>query len=239
MRLKKYYLLLVVPMLFAACQKENQECPGSVEKDITRSNFSSVAAGETFGVEIIKGNTCTIKASGCSNDLNDLEVSVSADDILSIQYNHYKSNRYRVDFVITMPILISVNAGGTAKVNVSGFELQPTTLNVTAGGAAECDINGAPQYMTFTIGGTAELGITSTAQISSLIGSTGGTSRISAYQAPAKKIYVQAAGTSKIYVSPVDELKAGASGDSRIYYKGAPVNIETQQTGTGKVIREF
>jgi len=239
MKLKQYCLLPVMAILFAACEKEKNECPGSVERSITLANFSGITAGETFNIEIKKGNTCTIKVSGCTNDLDDLTLAVSQDNMLDISYNHYRSDRYRVDLVITLPALIAVNAGGAARVNVTGFDLQPVNLHVTAAGAAECDINGAPQFMTFAVGGTAELAITATSTISSLIGSAAGTSRIAAYQSPAKNIDIQAAGTSKVYVAPVEELKAGASGDSKIYYKGNPLKLAAQQSGEGKVIHEF
>ena len=102
--MKNWILISALALLLASCDKEKQECPGSTEKTFAITGFTKIKAGDAHHVTVTKGNEFSIKANGCTSDLNDLELSLDANHILDIKYKNHKSNRYRVDFTITMPI---------------------------------------------------------------------------------------------------------------------------------------
>lgn len=233
----KLILAIATILLFASCEKEKRECPSSSEKTFAFTGFNRIAAGETFSVDIKQGASFSIKAKGCSNDLNDLVLSLDqTGKILTIKYERHRNDRYRVDFEITMPALNSIALSGAATGNVNGFAQQSSHMRAVLSGTAKCTINEMPVLM-----GTEQSGesvLTLSGSSPELIAKLSGNSRLNAYAATFNDADVYTSGAAKIYVQVQNYLYASASGDSRVYYKGNPANVIKEETGTAKVIHE-
>ena len=233
----KLILAMATILFFASCEKEKRECPSSTEKTFALTGFNRISAGETFGIDIKQGAAFSIKAKGCSNDLNDLNLSIDqTGKILSISYDRYRNDRYRVDFEITMPILNSVALSGAATGTVNGFGQQTSSLRAILSGTAKCTINQFPALVAAEQSGESVLNLTGAS--SDLIANLSGNSKLNAYTATFAEADVYTSGTSKVYVQVQNHLFASASGDSRVYYKGNPANVTAEQSGTAKVIHE-
>ncbi|HEX7844235.1 MAG TPA: hypothetical protein VF476_00460, partial [Chitinophagaceae bacterium] len=75
--MKKIILLAgAAALLLVACEKESKECPGAIEQNFALTGFTKIYAGGTFTVAVTKGNDFSIKASGCADDLADLDLKV-------------------------------------------------------------------------------------------------------------------------------------------------------------------
>ena len=234
-----YRLILAIAtvLLFASCEKETRECPSTTEKTFNLSGFTRISAGGTFQLSVKQGSAFSIKAKGCSNNLNDLELSLDqTGKTLSIDYKNYSSNRYRTDFEITLPVLNNISLEGAATGTVSGFGQQTNFLRAILSGTAKCTINELPVLIAAEQSGASVLTLNGTS--ADLIANLSGSSKLNAYTANFTDADVYASGTSKIYVQVQNHLYASASGDSRVYYKGNPANVNTETSGTAKVIRE-
>lgn len=234
--MKNWILVSAIAVLFASCYKERQECPGSSEKTFAITGFTKVKAGDAHHVTIAKGNDFSIKANGCTADLNDLEITLEANHILDIKYKNQKNNRYRVDFTITMPLLVSVNLSGASKGNVSGFGGQNTVITTVLSGASECTMDGTGINAALNVSGASKLFLKG--NTGSLYGEISGASEVRAYDVNATEVDIIASGSSKAYVRPLQVFYATASGDSRIYYKGNPATKHFETSGNGKIIQE-
>lgn len=234
--MKNWVLLVGLTLLFASCDKEKQECPGSSEKTFTITGFTKVRASDAHHVAINKGNEFSIKANGCTSDLNDLELTLDANHILDIKYKNHKQNRYRVDFTITMPLLVSANLSGAAKGTISGFSGQNTVITTILSGAAECNVSGTGINASVNISGASKLTISGDTE--SLYGSISGASQLEAYNVAATEVDIDVSGSSKAYVRPLQVFFAAASGSSVIYYKGNPATKHFETSGNGKIIQE-
>jgi len=233
----KLILAIATILLLASCEKEKRECPSSSEKTFAFTGFNRVSAGETFRLTVKQGATFSIKAAGCVNDLNDLVLSLDqTGKILSINYNQFKRDRYRVDFEITMPVLNNLALSGAATGTVSGFGQQTSHMRTVLSGTAKCTVEQMPVLMGAEQSGETVLDLFGSSP--ELIAKLSGSSRLNAYTATFNDADVYASGTSKIYVQVQNYLYANASGDSRIYFKGNPANFTAEQSGTAKVIRE-
>ena len=233
--MKKIILGLALIVDFVSCEKEKRECLSSTEKVFSNTGFSRIAAGETFTVTIKQGAAYSIKATGCSNELNDLVLN-DENGMLTIRYNQYKSNRYRVDFEITMPALSIIALDGAASGTVSGFSQQSINMKANLSGAAKCTINDLPALLSTELSGTSALTVLGSA--TDLIAHLSGDSKLNAYGATFSDVDVYTSGTAKAQVQVTRTLFAQASGDSRIYYKGNPGSVNAEQSGTAKVIHE-
>jgi hypothetical protein len=234
--MKNLVLLLALTLLLASCDKEKQECPGSSEKTFAITGFTKVNAGDAHHVTISKGNEFSIRANGCTSDLNDLQLTLDANQILNIKYKNHKQNRYRIDFTITMPQLIAVGLSGAAKGTVSGFGGQNTVIRTILSGASECTVAGTGINASLDISGASKLVISGTTE--SLYGSVSGASQLEAYNVNATEVDIDVSGSSKAYVRPLEIFFAAASGNSRIYYKGNPVTKHFETSGNGQIIQE-
>lgn len=233
--MRNLILLTVLLAGFAACEKE-RECPGAVERTIAVANFRGISAGETFTLNIQQGAAFSVKAKGCENDLNDLAFSVDAGGTLQLAYNRYGKNRHAVSLDLTLPTLNTVNLGGAAKAAVTGFAVQGSRLRTITGGTASCTVNGLPVAVEVELSGTST--VTLNGSTAALSGNASGAAKLNAYTATATDVDLDASGTAKVYVQVQNSLVAFASGDSRIYYKGAPARTQLEQSGTAKIIHE-
>ena len=232
----RLFLIAILAIGMFSCEKEIVNCPNTTEKTFDQTGFTKITAGEAFQVTVKQGATFNIKAKGCINDLNDLDVSIQNGGFLDVRYARYKNNRYRVDLEITMPTLSQITLGGTAKGKVTGFGQQTLNMRAVLGGTATCIIEDLPPLVKAELGGTSELFLHGTT--GDLIANVGGASKLHAYTATFSDIDVYTDGTAKAYIQATQSLVALAGGDSRIYYKGNPGSVNIEKTGTAQVIHE-
>lgn len=222
--------------LLTACEKENKECPGAIEQTFALVGFNKISAGETFTVTVIKGNDFQVKATGCPDDLAELDLTIEPGNALDIKYESYRANRYRVDFTITLPQLVSLNLSGIAKGTVSGFQGQNSVIRNIISGDAECSVNGTGINAQVELSGEGILNILGVTE--NLYGTISGNSRLNAYELAADEVDISTSGTSKSFVKPLQNLFAEASGESRVYYRGNPPVKNIVTSGNGKVIQQ-
>ena len=234
--MKNVVLFVYVALLFTSCNKEKQECPGSSEKTFAISGFTKINAGDAHQITIAKGNEFSIKANGCTGDLNDLELTVDGNHILDIRYKNYKQNRYRVDFLITMPQLIAANLSGAAKGTIHGFGGQNSVIRTVLSGASECTVTGTGINAAIDLSGASRLFLSGHTE--SLYGNISGASLLEAYDVAATEVDISVSGSSKAYVRPLEVFFAEATGSSHIYYKGNPVTKHFETSGNGRIIQE-
>lgn len=234
--MKKLLFILLAGLLLAACEKEKKDCPGAVERTFDLSGFTKITAAETFSLHVTKGADYSIKAKGCADDMADLALVVKPGNFLEIQYSGYKRGRYKMDFEITVPVLGSLNLAGAATATVNGFGGQSTFLRTVLNGTAQCSIDGLPLRIEAQNTGASILNLSGNAD--EVSGSFSGTAKLNGYTAVATLTDLHTSGSAKAYTTAGQTLIATATGDSRIYYKGAPANKTIEETGTGKVIHE-
>lgn len=228
-----FSLLLV---LFTSCEKETRECPGSTEKNFEISGFNKIEAGETFHLTIKKGASFSIKATGCTNDLDDLRLALGNGNTLQIGYNKYRSDRYRVDFVITLPVLSAVNISGAAKAVVNDFGGQQSTIRSVLSGTAECTLTGTGINTQIDLSGTSKLTVTGSTL--DLYGNLSGAARLFSYDLQSTEVDVDLSGTAKAYVAPQEKFFVSASGASHIFYRGNPTIQSINLSGAAKATKE-
>ncbi|MBL7738233.1 MAG: DUF2807 domain-containing protein [Chitinophagaceae bacterium] len=234
--MKKYLLIAALAAVFVSCEKEKRECPGATEQTFALTDYTRIRAGETFGLTISKGNNFSIKAIGCADDLADLDMTVTTAGLLDIKYKNHKNDRYRVDFVITLPSLISLNLNGAAKATISGFAGQNNVIRNILSGNAECTVSGTAINAQIDLSGTSTLHLTGNTE--SLYGNMSGNSKLNSYNTAATEVDISVSGTAKAYVQPVERIFAEASGESRVYYRGNPPVTQFVTSGNGRIIHD-
>lgn len=233
--MKKILFSLLLALAFIACKKE-RDCPGSVDRNLSFTNFRNIKAGETFTLTIRQGTDFRVKASGCEADLNDLQASIDNGGTLVLSYNRYEKKRNRVYFDITLPTLNSVVLTGAAEATVGGFGAQTSRLRTVLSGASKCAVDGLSPVTEVDVSGASHLSLAGTTN--TLSGRISGGSKMDAYPATSNEADLDVSGASTAYVKVQASLVAVASGASRIYYKGNPPHTQLEQNDASKIIHE-
>ena len=234
--MKNFVLIFAIAVLLVSCDKEKQECPGSTERTFALTGFTKVNAGDAHHVSISKGNEFSIKANGCAADLDDLELTLESNHILNINYKNSRHDRYRVDFTITMPHLVSVNLSGASKGIINGFGGQNSVIRTIVSGASECNVHGTGINAQVDISGASKVYLSGNTE--SLYGTISGASVLRSYDVASTEVDISVSGSSTAYVRPLDEFYAEASGNSVVYYKGSPNTTHFETSGNSKIIHE-
>lgn len=235
LNLKSWILLpAFATLLVLSCRRDRVDSP-IIEEELNLTGFTKIYAGERFNLIIIKGDEFFIKIKGPSNDVHDMEVTVT-NNILDIQYAHFENDRPRIDVFITLPTLVSVNLAGAGTGTINGFQDQPNVIRAILSGASRLTMNGAGINVQIDITGASRLDVSGST--ASLYGSISGGGRLNAYNLNSTEVDIDASGGSQAYVKVDHTLFATASGGSFIYYKGNPTIKNIDTSGGGQVIKE-
>jgi hypothetical protein len=235
--MKNWIFISIIALLVVSCDKQRPECPGSNERAFAITGFTRINAGDAHHVTITKSDQFSIKASGCTEDLDDLELTLESNHILNIKYKNSKNIRYRVDFTITMPTLVSVNLSGASQGFINGFGGQNTVIRTVVSGASECSVSGTGINASF--GHFRRItGFIFQAIPKAFTELFREASELRSYDVSATDVDISVSGSSTAYVRPLESIFAEASGSSVVYYKGTPATTHFETSGNSKIIRE-
>ncbi len=190
-------------------------------------------------------NTVLANTSGTSW----LKVKIP-NDIENQLFNIKSSGLSRVELEGKTKKLL-VRSSGTSRISTT--ELRSNNAEVKSSGASKVELNGITDQLSAHLSGTSKLKASNLRSVNIDIESSGaskvklegkteklfvrssGTGKVKAFDCNSKMADVKSSGAGKIEVSVTKELKANASGASKIKYKGNPTTLSESETGAGKI----
>jgi hypothetical protein len=233
MSIQKLLLVPAVLLVLASCKKDKSE-PTVKEKLFDLTGFNQVYTGENVNITIEHGTDFHIKAKGPINNVDKLDLQLYG-EVLDISYKD-GANAEVVDITITMPQLQTAILSGDVVAAVRGFQNQVGNVGFILSGRAKATADDGATVFAFDVTGNAELNLNGF--VASLAGDVSLNGVVNAYGLTATRAYITAMQHAKAYVKPTNIFFGSASGDSRIYYKGDPQDMELEETGNGKIIKE-
>ncbi len=175
------------------------------------SGFNGIDVSGVFQVEIKANQNFAVEVEADDNLLPLITTEVR-DGILHIEAADRILSNNGLKVRISAPDIDKIQATGASKVNLAGIKNE--NLSIDTGGASKIFVNGE----------TARL----EAEVS-------GASSIDAENLKAETASVNASGASHVTLFATAELKADASGASRIVYAGGPKNIIKDISGASTI----
>ena len=125
-RLQPLSLVVVVLLLAGCCAVpfRTQLAPSGplVTKDYDLSNFTAVAAGSAFEVEITRSDSYGVSVTVNQSLVESLEVSVSGNTLhISLKPNVGLTGAATMKAKVTMPELIGLDLSGASRTTLAGF----------------------------------------------------------------------------------------------------------------------
>jgi hypothetical protein len=233
MSIQKLLLVPAVLLVLASCKKDKSEQTVK-EKEFNLTGFAQVYAGEKVNLIIKQGAIFNIKARGAANNVDKLDFELTG-DVLDIAYEDGATADV-VDISITMPHLETVILSGDIVATVRGFQNQVGNVGFILSGRAKATAHDGATVFAFDVTGNAELNLNGF--VASLAGDVSLNGVVKAYGLTATRAYITTMQNAKAYVRPTNIFFGSASGNSRIYYKGDPPDMELEETGNGEIIKE-
>jgi len=233
-RLKNLVIFPLLMLALSSCEKDVDNSPVT-EVEFDHTNFTKLKAGERFNLIVTNDNDFHILAKGPMNSVNEMEVFVS-DGVLHIDYAIHRNNRPKVDVLISLPTLSSVNLSGAATGTVEGFGDSPIVMRANLSGASYLKLTGTGETTNVEISGASTLEVSGATE--NLYGNISGAGKLKAYDLLATGADLSLTGGSSAFVRVVDALYVIASGGSKLYYKGNPSTKHFELSGGAEVVAD-
>jgi len=176
--------------------------------------FNGVDVGGIIQLEITTQKDFSVEIEADDNLFQFIKTEVN-NGVLHIETERRISTGNTILVRISAPDIESVEASGVSKVTLSG--LNNSELKLDTSGASKVKVEGETTNLTVDVSGA---------------------SQIDAENLKAEIATVDASGASHVSVFAVNQLRADASGASKIFYTGSPKSVEKTSSGAGSVLQD-
>lgn len=174
-------------------------------------DFRSLDVSGVFQVEVTVQKDYSVQVEADDNLLPLIRTEVK-EGRLVIEADQKFSTHNPLKIKITAPDLETIEASGASNVVVMG--LDNDAIEIRSSGASSVELSGTSEK---------------------LVANISGSSKVEAGALKAENVTVDASGASKAHVFPIGQLKAEASGASKVTYNGIPKSVEKKTSGAGSV----
>lgn len=177
----------------------------------TVGNFTKIDVGGAINVEVAVQKDFSVVVEADDNLLANIKTETSG-DTLKIYSENSISPKTRINVKISMPKLEKLDVSGASNGIVTNVNAD--SLDLKASGASKIKIEGIAKKLN---------------------ADASGASTVDAENLKAEDANVEASGASSSIVNASNELKADASGASKITYVGEPKNLKQNSSGGSSV----
>ena len=215
-----FYALLITAAVtsLCSCSKDRITGSGNVKtEDRQLTGFTKVSTQGSTNVFITQGTSFKVSVKAYENLVPYLETEV-VNGTLEV---HYKDNTNvkndNAEVYVTMPSLAGTFISGSAGIAVEGI-FSGTQLNASISGSGNIDFaNGAYDNVDYQSSGSGNLG---------------------AFGLTAKHAAIAISGSGNASITATESLDVHISGSGTVYYKGNPEEVNSEISGSGKLISQ-
>lgn len=178
------------------------------------SGFKAIKVRGALNVEVITQNDFGVSVEADDNLLEYIRTEID-NDTLEIWSEGRISPKTDIKIKVSIPEIDAVDVAGASNVIVSN--VKSDSINIEVSGASKIKIDG---------------------EATNLKSEASGASKIDAENLRTENAEVEANGASKVTIQAFNEVKADASGASKIYYSGDPKNVTQHSSGASSVKRK-
>ncbi len=182
------------------------------------ANFYSVKVSGSSKVYITQGTTFRVTAKAYANILPVLQTRVE-NGVLIIDYkNNSNISNDNSEIDITMPVLSGLEVSGNGSISTLGSFMNINNFAVSLSGSGSINVNNATPLNYIVI--------------------ISGSGSVNSFGVVSQDAVVNIGGSGNASLSLTGNLKATINGSGNIYYKGNNVQVTSQITGSGQVIKQ-
>jgi len=211
--------LVLISLVITSCKKENITGEGPVQtQERVVANFHQVFASGASRVFITKGDQVSVTVKAYGTLLPYLETTVT-NGVLKVAFKD--DTRIRNDnseIYVTMPSLSGITSKGSGPIAVTGDFSGNNTFDLKISGSSDVNLEkGSSKVFSATIEGSGDI-------------------KAFGFEAEEANVKISGSGNTEIAVSQKLDVKIYGSGN--VYYRGSPAVIDSDISGSGKVISQ-
>ena len=229
--------LVIAVLMLAGCAVPftTQLAPSGplITKDFDLANFSAVAAGSAFQVEIIQSDLYNVSVTVNENLVDRLDVGVSGNTLrISLRPGIGLTGAATLKAKVTMPKLTGLELSGASRATLAGFD-SANSLGAEVSGASTLRGELTCGDAQFDVSGASKVQLKGGAQDLNVKASGASTADLSDFAS--RNAVVDASGASNVTVATSGTLIVEASGASTVRYVGEPAKLSTNTSGASTV----
>lgn len=217
--MKKLMQLFVLGFVLfnTACTPIGIEGSGNIisEKRAIAGNVHIISVSSTIQVTLLQGDSLSVVAQSDDNLLPFLETTLNGDALMIRHKDNVNLRNMHAAVTITVPQLKGIQMGGTSTLKMpKPFHFQD--LQVISSGTGAVILQGSVRNLEIKQSSTG---------------------KIKAFDCPAEKVDIHNFGTGNTEVNVLREMFIVLGGTGDIIFKGNPLLMSSQISGTGQLKR--
>ncbi len=217
-------------VLINAC---TQKCADTISQNYVGYGYQSINVDDKYKVSLSYAPDYSVKATGCSEDLEGLRINV-INGVLRIYQDSKEDNFDVVKVTIKAPVFYKITLNDDATCTINGFT-DSTERTFILNDNSIGSYNGTASLV--TVSATANTSFTIAGNIERALVDLSGDAVYDAKNTVGNQTTTITAGSKAVgTVNALDTLTATASGQSRIYYKGDPTQKNFTEISQGKIL---
>jgi hypothetical protein len=203
-----------------------------VPRTFAFAGFDSLEIGSAFRAEITAADDYLVEVTVDDNLVEDLQVAQQGKTVKIGLKPNTIANNAEMRVRITLPVLVSLDAGGATRAELSGFQSDQRT-RLKAAGASKVHGDMETGDLTVDVSGGSTLTLSGSGQ--NLRATASGASTADLRDFAVNDANVEASGASRMEINVAENLVAKASGASTIHYAGNPTLDRIDESGASTV----
>lgn len=194
-------------------------------------DFTGVAVGGIFKVEITQGRSSSIEVEACSDAMDAIETYVK-NGILHVGLDDYDGDCKAI-LHITVGKFDYLSVSGVVNLHTTNT-IKQTEMHLLTSGATK--IHGDWNIKSLHLEASGATNMHLAGKTEDVHIEMSGAAKLVAYEFVAKEMHIEMSGAANAQVQVLDELKAELSGAANVKYKGNP-EVRQEVSGMAKVNR--
>lgn len=210
-------LSLIFLVLFLGCREMGVKGSGNVVTEQRLiEDFNKLEVSGAYNIEVLVGLETSLEISAEDN-LQQYILTEVINNKLRIENSRAIAPKRKIRINITVPDLEEISSSGVSNIYAAGIDEQEFLLDLS--GAGFIELQGKVEQFTVELSGAG---------------------RLEAKELFARFVDISSSGASNADVYASESIRAEISGVGNINYYGEPVDIRTNVSGLGRIIkREF
>lgn len=197
------------------------------------TNFSKVRTSGSANIYISRGPSYSVNVRAESNILPNVRTRLNG-SALEVDMIGCLTTRQEVAVYVTMPELDEVTTSGSGNITSSDiWETNTMVVVATGSGNVSLGMNAASVRTELTGSGSVTLFNRAMQQDATITGS--GSYNAATLNTETARMMISGSGNANIAVN--GSLTARLSGSGSVYYRGNPVRVDVNATGSGRVVK--
>ena len=219
------------------------------------SGFNSISSSGGFNVHVKIDGTESLKITGDESVINDIETTVSNGKLKigtkdKISWKLF--NNKKVDIYITAKSLSGLSNSGSGSIKLDGNLTGNAELKTSGSGNVTAAVNASDlqisvsgsgsitssvnaNQLTAAVSGSGALSLNGTVKNADI--KVSGSGHIRANDLKADAVEASLSGSGNIHILANKSINARVSGSGRLIYTGNPTNVNSNTSGSGRVVK--